>query len=206
MSIRRHLSYANVTATLALFVALGGGAYAVSKVNSRDIANDSVRSVDLKNRKAVKGIDVKRNTLTGRQISETTLNAERFAPLVGHAAGDCDPSSSTSFTNCAAATMRLKERSRVLAIATGGQESVSGTARAICEVRIDGTPEAVPAQPGEEVTDNTSSSATNGFARTLVTKEPLAPGQHRVALACEEFTGNVRIDAPTIAAIAIGSR
>ena len=101
--------------------------------------------------------------------------------------------------------MRLRERSRVLAIATGGQESVSAPARAICEIRIDGNPETVPVQPGEEVTDNTSSSATNGFARTLVTKERVAAGRHSVALACEELTGNVRINAPTIAAIAIGS-
>jgi hypothetical protein len=59
MRIRRHLSYANVTATAALFVALGGGAYAVSEVNSRDIANDSIKSVDLKDRRAVRGGDVK---------------------------------------------------------------------------------------------------------------------------------------------------
>ena len=39
MRIRRHLSYATVTATLALFLALAGGAYAVGKVRSRDIAN-----------------------------------------------------------------------------------------------------------------------------------------------------------------------
>jgi hypothetical protein len=206
MRIRRHLSYANVTATLALFVALGGGAYAVSEVNSRDIANDSVRSVDLKNRKAVKDIDVKRNTLTGRQISETTLNAERFAPLVGDEAVDCNPLSTTAFTNCATTTLRLKERSRVLAIATGSQESVGGPARAICDVRIDGDPQALAAQPGEETSDNTSGTATNGFARTVVTSARLARGRHKVALACKEFTGNTRIDVPTIAAIAIGSR
>jgi hypothetical protein len=206
MRIRRHLSYANVTATLALFVALGGGAYAVSKVNSRDIANDSVRSVDLKNRKAVKGIDVKRNTLTGRQISETTLNAERFAPLVGDETVDCNPSSTTAFTTCVTTTLRLKERSRVLAIATGNQESVGGPARAICDVRIDGDPQALAVQPGEETSDNTSGTATNGFARTVVTSARLARGRHKVALACKEFTGNTRIDVPTIAAIGIGSR
>ena len=206
MRIGRHLSYANVTATLALFVALGGGAYAVTKVNSRDIANDSVRSVDLKNRKAVKGIDVKRNTLTGRQISEATLNAERFAPVVGDETVDCNPSSTTAFTTCVTTTLRLKERSRVLAIATGNQESVGGPARAICDVRIDGDPQALAAQPGEETSDNTSGTATNGFARTVVTSARLARGRHKVALACKEFTGNSRIDVPTIAAIAVGSR
>jgi hypothetical protein len=39
-----------------------------------------------------------------------------------------------------------------------------------------------------------------------VTPEPLPKGRHHVVLACKEFTGNVRIDVPTIAAIAISSR
>jgi hypothetical protein len=206
MRIRRHVNYANVTATVALFVALGGSAYAVSKVNSQDIANDSVKSIDLKNRKAVKGGDVKGNALTGKQISETTLNAKRFAPVAGDETVDCNPSSTNAFTNCVTTTLRLTERSIVLAIATGNQESVGGPARAICDVRIDGDPQPLAAQPGEETSDNSSGTATNGFARTLVTSGPLAPGRHKVALACKEFTGNSRIDVPTIAAIAIGSR
>ena len=65
--------------------------------------------------------------------------------------------------------------------------------------------EPLAVQPGEEASDNTSGSATNGFARTLVSERLLARGRHTVALACKELTGNVRIDAPTIAAIAIGS-
>jgi hypothetical protein len=38
------------------------------------------------------------------------------------------------------------------------------------------------------------------------TPEPLPKGRHEVALACKQLTGNVRIDVPTIAAIAISSR
>ena len=204
MRIGRHLSYANVTATLALFVALGGGAYAVSKVNSRDIINDSIRSLDLKDRKAVKGVDVKRNGLTGKQISETTLNAEGFASLAGDQAGQCDPSSST-LVNCASATIRLKQRSQVLVIITGGEQSVSAPAHGICRVRVGGALEPLGVSPGEESV-NTSGAATNGFARTVVTSHMLAPGKHKIALACGELLGNVRIDTPTIAAIAIGSR
>jgi hypothetical protein len=44
-----------------------------------------------------------------------------------------------------------------------------------------------------------------GFS-LIATSARLARGQHKVALACKEFTGNTRIDVPTIAAIAIGSR
>ena len=44
--IRKRLSYANVMATLALFVALGGGAYALSRgeVKSKHIARDAVKA------------------------------------------------------------------------------------------------------------------------------------------------------------------
>jgi hypothetical protein len=202
--IRRHLSYANVTATLALFLALGGGAYAIDKVNSHEIANGTIKSIDLKNRKAVKAIDVKRNALRGGQISEQSLDAEKFAPLVGDQVAGCNPSSST-LVDCASATIRLKQRSHVLVIITGGEESVSAPAHGLCRVRIAGKSEPLGVAPGEE-TINTSGAATNGFARTLVTSNRLAPGKYRVALACGELLGNVRIDAPTIAAIAIGSR
>lgn len=46
--MRGRLSYANVMATLALFVALGGGAYALSRneVKSRHIAPDQVKAAD----------------------------------------------------------------------------------------------------------------------------------------------------------------
>lgn len=206
MRIRRHLSYANVVATLVLLLALGGGAYAIDKVSSREIVNGTIRSVDLKNRKAVRAADVKRNGLRGKQIDERTLDAASFAPVTGSGPGDCNPTSSTSFVECARTKLRLTGPARMFVVATGDQESVGGPAQAVCEIRIDGRGWGLPGQPGEETRDNTSSTATNGFARTVVTADPLPRGTHRVALACKEFTGDVRIDVPTIAAIAISSR
>jgi hypothetical protein len=201
---RRHLSYANVVATLALLLALGGGAYAIDKVNSHKIVNGTIKSVDLKNRKAVRAADVKRNTLKGGQIDESTLNASSFAPAAGDQAANCNPPSS-AFTDCASVGLPLAERARVLVFATGNQESLSGPAAATCEIRIDDDPIGLSVQPGEQATDNTSSLGTNGFARTVVTRDPLPKGRHQVALACKELVGNVRIDVPTIAAIAIGA-
>ncbi len=204
MRIRRHLSYVNVVATLALLLALGGGAYAIDRVSSREIVNGTIKSIDLKNRRAVGAADVKRNGLRGKQIDERTLDASSFAPLAGDEAGDCDPSS-PAFVDCSSVTVRLHARSRLLVVATGNQESLGGSAKAICDVRIDGHPEGLAVQPGEQATDNTSSLATNGFARTVVTPDPLAKGRHKIALACKELVGNARIDVPTIAAIAISS-
>jgi len=65
--------------------------------------------------------------------------------------------------------------------------------------------EALAVAPGEQAADNTSSTATNGFARTLLSPKPLSAGKHTVALSCKRLIGNVRIDSPTIAAVAVGA-
>ncbi len=205
MRIRRHLSYANVTATLALTFSLAGGAYAVDRIGSHDVENNSLRSIDLKDRRGVKASDVKLNDLTGRQIDERTLDTGSFVAASGAESGGCDPSS-LAFTECVKTVVALKERSTILVVVAGGEESVGAPATARCEIRIGDAAAPVGVDPGEETTDNTSGAATNGFARTLVTEDPLPPGRHKVSLACNQLAGDVRIDAPTIAAIAIGSR
>jgi hypothetical protein len=205
VKIRRHLTYANVTATLALLLAVGGGtAYAVDRINSHDIVNGSIRSVDLRNHKAVRGVDVQPNSLTGRQIKEGSLRTPGPVSLIGDETVDCVPASFTAFTPCASTALRLDVRSRVLLVATGNQESVGGPGQASCRMSIDGVRETLSVQPGEARSSNTSGTATNGFARTLVSGV-LDAGLHRFALNCQRFSGRVRIDSPTIAAVAVGA-
>jgi hypothetical protein len=62
--LRGRLNYANVVATLALFIALGGSSYAALTVTGSNVRNGSLT-----------GKDIKRNSLTGRQIREGQLNA-----------------------------------------------------------------------------------------------------------------------------------
>jgi hypothetical protein len=62
--VRRHASYSNIVATLALFVALGGTSYGVLHITSEDVANNSLRSVDVRN-----------NTIRGRDVRDQTLRA-----------------------------------------------------------------------------------------------------------------------------------
>lgn len=73
---REHLSYSNVIATLALFVALGGGAWALSKnsVGSREIEKGGVRSSEIENG-TVKGKDVKEETLGAGEIADGSIGA-----------------------------------------------------------------------------------------------------------------------------------
>ncbi len=76
-TLRRHLSYANVTATLALFVALGGSSYAVATLNGRQLKNRSVRAGK-----------IARNTLTGTEIRESRLGQVPSAARVGGLTAD----------------------------------------------------------------------------------------------------------------------
>ena len=203
MRIRQHLSYANVAATLALVgVVGGGGAYAASKIGSSDIRNNSVRSADLKNKKAVRGIDVKPDALGGRQIKERSLDISSLVAVAGDEPVGCNPGA--AFAACAGVTVELDRPAQLLAVATGGHRSEGGPAKAICQVRIDGAPSALSAAPGEEATDNTSISATGGFARTVVTPERISAGRHAVSLACQELSGDARIENPTMAVLAVG--
>jgi hypothetical protein len=80
--ITRHFSYANVTATLALFIALGGSSYAALQLTGRDVRNNSLTGKDVRNR-SLTGRDVARNSLTGRQIRESRLGTVRNADRVG---------------------------------------------------------------------------------------------------------------------------
>lgn len=60
------LSYANVMATVAVFIAIGGGAYAAG------LARNSVGSKQLKN-DAVRSVDVKADSLKGADVDESKL-------------------------------------------------------------------------------------------------------------------------------------
>lgn len=75
--LRHGLTFSNATASLALFIALGGTSYAVTKVTSRDVQNNSLTSSDIKN-----------SSLTGGDIKNRSLTAADFkGPLPAGAAG-----------------------------------------------------------------------------------------------------------------------
>ena len=81
---RRRPSAAMVVALIALFVALGGSAYALS-ITGASIVNGTVRGVDVKNY-SLTGKDVKRNGIGGVTVSESRLGPVPFAEALTHAA------------------------------------------------------------------------------------------------------------------------
>ena len=82
--LRSRLTYANLMATVAMFIALGGGAYAAAtgSIDSRELKNNNVRSTDLRNNDVrtrdlrnndVRGGDVRNSTLTGGDVANDGL-------------------------------------------------------------------------------------------------------------------------------------
>jgi hypothetical protein len=76
-TLRRRLSYANVMATVAVFIALGGSSYAALTITGADVRNGSLSYRDLKT-----------NTLGGSRVKESRLgkvprarNADRLNGL-----------------------------------------------------------------------------------------------------------------------------
>ena len=83
--LRSHLTYANVVASLALFLALGGVGYAAATIGSGQIKDNTVRSKDIRN-KTVVGKDVKDNALGSAQVKESALGKVPMAQAADTAA------------------------------------------------------------------------------------------------------------------------
>jgi hypothetical protein len=82
--IRAHLTYANVMATLAVFIALGGTGYAAIKIGTKNIRNNSVRTQDVRNNN-LRGKDLRENTVGGREIRISDLPTVPRAGTAGNA-------------------------------------------------------------------------------------------------------------------------
>jgi hypothetical protein len=99
---RARLTYSNVVATLALFIALGGSAYAVGEITTRDVKNRSL-----------KGGDLRLNTLTGKEIRESKLGrVPRALNATNAATADISKSAGTATTAGTATNAALADVAR----------------------------------------------------------------------------------------------
>ena len=172
-------SHSTVVAYLALFVAVGGGAYAVARVDSGDIRNRSIQ-----------GKDVAPDTLGGKQINEAKL-AGGLGADVESSAG-CDPAPGDP-TDCLSRTVRTTRETGLLIIAVGSKTGEPGGG--VCEIEVDSS-----ASNGQIL----SGAAADAFALTEVTA-PLRSGRHTVALRCTETSGNFRVERVSISIATVGA-
>jgi len=160
-ALHRHITYANVTATLALFVALGGGAYAATQISGHDIRPHSLTA---RNYQA--------SSVTGRAVKEKTLGivprAKDAARLDGVSAERllvrCPEGTIPAADTCieVAARPPLPLHSAMLECA--GTESQSGPGRRLPtynELAIALTHEQIALAPGGELTGQVYPSTAN---------------------------------------------
>ena len=78
-SVRKRLSYGNVVATLALFLALSGGAvYAAGKITSKQIGKGAVKNKNLA-KNAVKNKNLAKNAVTSPKLAKSAVKNANVA-------------------------------------------------------------------------------------------------------------------------------
>jgi hypothetical protein len=82
----RHVSYANVMATLAVFIALGGTGYAMSQISGSQIKNRSIAHQKLKLH-TLTASEIKSRSLLGQDLALHTVTSGELRDLVVSAKG-----------------------------------------------------------------------------------------------------------------------
>jgi len=97
--LRTGLTYSNVMASVAVFMALGGSAYAAATIRGGDVVNGSLTGADLKNR-SVTSVDIKNGTLRARDFRGGAIprgpRGARGDPGAPGPAGPAGPSGATT--------------------------------------------------------------------------------------------------------------
>jgi hypothetical protein len=139
------MTYANVMATVAVFVALGGTSYAVAtgSIDSREIKNNSVRTKDVRN-----------NNLRSKDVRDRTLLARDFRPgqLPAGARGDAGPPGVSGLEQVSAQSPANSDSPKRVTATCPGTKKVVGTGAEIVGGSAVGVADIVIQKivPGEE--------------------------------------------------------
>jgi hypothetical protein len=201
--IRAKLTYANVMATLAVFIALGGTALAsVIITKNGQVARSTISG---HNPPRGKHPNIIRGSVNGKDVLESTLGEVPRAMIggigrwTGNAPGTntCNPDSLT-YVSCVATTVNLPRPARVLVIGEV-QAFANGTAYATGRCRI-GTASG-PLLDTETLT-SVADPETDNAALVGITGV-LPAGEHSFGVDCNQVSGNVAYVGPGVATVAI---
>jgi hypothetical protein len=141
MRLVRHLTFSNAIALIALFIALGGAAYAGSKLNGKSIVNGSIGGGKLKN-ETITADKIKKGTITSAQIAPGSINSTTIdvstLPTVPSAQTATTATTAKSATTAETAT---KADSAVTATTAGDAGTLEGTTVTQLTVHCSGTTE-----------------------------------------------------------------
>jgi hypothetical protein len=140
--LRPRLSYANVIATIALFAALCGGAYAATGINGKSIVNKSIAAKKLKNG-TLTSKQVKKNSLNGSVIDASSLGTVPSAQTAATATSADTAASATTAgsANTAKTAGSAATAAHALSAETADKAQVAGSADFATEAELlDGLP------------------------------------------------------------------
>jgi hypothetical protein len=133
--VPRRPSYASVTSTLALFLALGGGAYAATalpanSVGPRQIKKSAVERAKIKD-SAVDASKVLDGSMTGADIKESTLEKVPLAATADSAthAGAAAALDKVIYRNATATAPAMTDSTAATATCDAGQHVIGGGVR-----------------------------------------------------------------------------
>ncbi len=189
---RTHLNYSNVMATIAVFVALGGGAYAVTiprnSVGENQLKPSAVTTKKLK-RAAITSEKLRSRSVTAakikdRTVTEKDLEMGLLPSLVAAKASDADPPPTPGTVIAQTTIITTRAGSvQVFAPLRGifSSCSVDGSCSTRWGVYVDNKP-----VPGGGVLLQAEADDGDGFEFHLLfgaTAAPVPPGAHTVKLA-----------------------
>ena len=198
--MRERLSFANVIACIALFIALGGSALAIkaNTVGSRQVRDDSLKGRDIRDGTLRSG-DLAADSVGPRELSHGVPVSEMKS-----GSGSCNPVSA-AFVTCSTVDLNLQQPSRVLLVAGGGQfgeASASGS----CEFRADSETLFSAAAPAFGADTTKTRSQTNGLALTAIagSVDRIPPGIRSFKLMCNQVSSQDVKFETTLSAVAFG--
>jgi hypothetical protein len=197
MRLFRHLSFSNVIAVIALFVALGGAAYAGTKLNGKNIVNSSIGGGKLKN-ETITANKIKKGTITSAQIAPGSINSTQI-----NVSSLTTVPSATTATTAQSATTATNATQAKTAVTAGEAESADHAKHA---EEADNAKHATEADSAKHATEadiaTTAGTATSATHATTAGDSETLEGATRaqLTLSCQtttEFYGGMCWDETT---------
>lgn len=200
------LTFANVISLLAMFIALGGGAYALTSQDKKQVKKIAKKQI----KKAAPGLSVASATIAdSAQTADTATNAEALggkslSAVLPTSASAQDPNvipvpGGITGTVVVSTKIDTTARSRILAEATVELEGADAGEEAACLLELDGG----TISRSYETTFDDIGTVNEATLGVVGAENEVATGEHTAALRCFTDVGTVTKDDAGINVIAI---
>jgi hypothetical protein len=155
-------SPALVISILALFVALGGSAYAASKIGTKDIKNNAITPAKIK-KNAVTTAKLKDNAVTGSKINEGSLGSVPSAATATNATNAVNAENAKNWSRYATSGLKKASVGQSVTLLTVGPFTMTGKCKDLGGGNIEAATYLTTSQPGSNMYSYEDSYYENDF-------------------------------------------